>query len=118
MRDNVFTTQLFDIIIPQTEPDSNEDSYIILVMEYVQTDLKSVLKQYRNLDFSEDHVIIIMYNLLCAMNFIHTSNVLHRDIKPANILIDDDCRPKICDFGISRTRPENSIFEKMKMMPV
>ena len=60
MRENVFTTQLFDIIIPETESEDQEDSYMFLVMEYVQTDLKSVLKQHSDLEFSEAHVITIM----------------------------------------------------------
>ena len=46
---------------------------------------------------------IIFYNLLCALNFLHTAGIMHRDLKPANILIDDQCQVKICDFGLSRT---------------
>ena len=51
----------------------------------------------------------ILYNLLCAVNFMHSANVMHRDIKPSNILIDEKCNIKICDFGISRTIPEERI---------
>jgi len=51
-------------------------------------------------------VIIILYNILCGMNFIHSANILHRDIKPANILINGECTIKICDFGLARTMPE------------
>lgn len=43
-----------------------------------------------------------MYNLLCALKYIHSAKVLHRDIKPANILINEDCSVKICDFGLAR----------------
>ena len=32
---------------------------------------------------------------------IHAAGILHRDIKPGNILLDDDNRPYICDFGIA-----------------
>ena len=53
-------------------------------------------------DIDEQHVVTILYNLLCAMNFIHSTNVMHRDIKAHNILIDGDCNIKICDFGLSR----------------
>ena len=74
-------------------------------MEHVETDLKKVLNMADQLDLSEEHLKVIIYNLLCCMNFIHTSNVIHRDLKPANILLDENCRPKICDFGISRTLP-------------
>lgn len=44
-----------------------------------------------------------MYNLLCAVKYLHTANVLHRDLKPANILVNEDCSVKICDFGLARS---------------
>jgi len=56
----------------------------------------------------EDHIKTIFYNLLCAMHFIHSSNIIHRDIKPANILIDLNCNVKICDFGLSRSISKKS----------
>jgi len=40
------------------------------------------------------------------VNFLHEANVIHRDIKPANILVLDDLRVKICDFGLARTMPD------------
>ena len=40
--------------------------------------------------------------MLCALNFIHSANIIHRDIKPANILFKSDCTVKLCDFGLSR----------------
>jgi serine/threonine protein kinase len=49
------------------------------------------------------HINMISYNLVCALNFIHSSGLVHRDLKPSNILIDDLCNVKICDFGLSRS---------------
>jgi serine/threonine protein kinase len=54
----------------------------------------------------ENHIIIIIYNLLCALNFMHSANLIHRDIKPANILIDGKCQVRICDFGFARSMPK------------
>lgn len=51
---------------------------------------------------TEDHVKVIMYNLLSSMRFFHAADVIHRDIKPANILIDHRCQIKLCDFGSAR----------------
>jgi mitogen-activated protein kinase 1/3 len=48
------------------------------------------------------HVQTILYNLLCALKYMHSAKVLHRDIKPANILINEDCSIKVCDFGLAR----------------
>jgi serine/threonine protein kinase len=43
-----------------------------------------------------------MYELICAINFIHSAGLIHRDIKASNILIGDDNKIKVCDFGIAR----------------
>lgn len=44
-----------------------------------------------------------MYNLICALKYMHSARILHRDIKPANILINEDCGVKVCDFGLARS---------------
>jgi len=41
--------------------------------------------------------------LLCAVKYLHESNVLHRDLKPANVLVNEDCTVKLCDFGLARS---------------
>ena len=45
----------------------------------------------------------MVYNLFCAIKFLHSANVLHRDLKPANVLVNEDCSVKICDFGLARS---------------
>ena len=91
----MFVPKLRKVHIPKDQDD------VFLVMDYFKSDLKKLMNSKTQL--SEQHVIVIMYNLLCAVNFIHTANIIHRDIKPANVLIDTNCNVRICDFGLSRS---------------
>ena len=43
-----------------------------------------------------------MFNLLCGLQFVHSSGIIHRDLKPSNVLITEECTAKICDFGLAR----------------
>lgn len=36
------------------------------------------------------------------MNYLHKRKVLHLDLKPQNVLVDNDYKVKVADFGISR----------------
>ena len=76
-------------------------------MELETTDIRSLLHSRGKVEFTHDHVKHIMYNLLCAVNFMDSANIVHRDLKPANILMNNQCQVKICDFGMARPVPEH-----------
>jgi len=44
----------------------------------------------------------ILWPLLDGLEKVHQAGFLHRDIKPANVLLDEDGRPILIDFGASR----------------
>jgi mitogen-activated protein kinase 1/3 len=93
-----FVVKLFDIIEP-TDLETFDALYIVL--EYAESDLKKVVKSAIHLQIL--HIKTVIYNLICAIKYIHSCSVLHRDLKPANILINEDCTIKVCDFGLARS---------------
>lgn len=81
--------------------DGDRDLYIIF--DYMETDLSHVIKAKI---LTGIHIKFIAYQLLRALKYIHSAELLHRDIKPSNILIDDSCHIKLCDFGLCRSIDE------------
>lgn len=90
--------------------DVNELTYIFVVMDLSEFSLKNLMDSDQKIE--EDHVVSIIYNILSALNFVHSANIVHRDMKPANILMDDNCQVKICDFGLSRCLPKRDKVAK------
>ena len=103
-RKSNFFTKLLDIIVPKNQNSSNVTD-IFLVLEQEKMDLDHFLRTQKGKSFGEKHLKLVLYNILCCLNFIHSANIVHRDLKPANILINKQCQVKLCDFGLSRSLP-------------
>lgn len=77
---------------------------IFIVQEYLELDFRKMLVSVsKGTVIEEAHILTLLYNSLCALNFVHTANILHRDLKPSNMLVDNQCQIKICDFGLARS---------------
>jgi len=79
---------------------AENDKDIYLVFEYMETDLHAVIRG--NL-LEGIHKIYVIYQLLKAMKYLHTGELLHRDLKPSNLLVNSECLMKVADFGLARS---------------
>lgn len=71
-----------------------------LVMKYVEGEtLKERLKEGR---LSQGLIYKIITSVGAALSYAHSQGILHRDVKPSNVLIGEDERIYLADFGLAR----------------
>jgi tetratricopeptide (TPR) repeat protein len=74
-----------------------------IVMEYMpKGSLYSVLHSSQTLDWPTRYKICL--DIAGGLAFLHASHVLHRDLKSLNILLDENYRAKLTDFGLAKIK--------------
>ena len=86
-------------IIPIYRVDS-EDGLVYIVMKYVSGQSLEELLAEGPLPLAQ--VRHILREAALALGHAHRRRIVHRDVKPANIMVDDDGRVVLTDFGISK----------------
>ncbi|GJJ15018.1 hypothetical protein Clacol_009291 [Clathrus columnatus] len=76
--------------------------HVWIVMDYASGgSVRTLMKATKGNVIEERYSVIIIRELLGALVYIHKSGVIHRDIKAANVLVTDQGRVILCDFGVS-----------------
>jgi eukaryotic-like serine/threonine-protein kinase len=89
--------------------DAGEDGgYPYIVFEYVKGEtLKQRIGRIGALDTQD--AIAYAIEVARGLSVAHSRNMVHRDIKPQNVLIDEEGRAKLTDFGISRQLEQDGV---------
>ena len=91
-------------IVPVYDVGSTENCPCYVVSKFIDgTDLTKRLKLER-LDYRE--AALLVATVADALHYAHKQGLVHRDVKPGNILIGNDAKPYVVDFGLA-LREEN-----------
>lgn len=90
-----------EAVVKVLDSGKDHDGSLFLVMQLIQgTSLRSRLKGGQQLTQREARNLLI--ELLEALNACHCLGVIHRDLKPDNIMMNQDNRPVLIDFGLAQ----------------
>ncbi|NDL66886.1 Stk1 family PASTA domain-containing Ser/Thr kinase [Anaerotalea alkaliphila] len=86
----------------------NEGSLHFIVMEYLEgKTLKEKILEKGVLE--EGEILRVGAAIASALSHAHANHIIHRDIKPQNIIITNDGKAKVADFGIARVSSDATI---------
>ena len=80
---------------------------VYLVFEYMDRNLLEVLEESPN-GLDPEYIRKIIFQLVKAVDYMHSFDIVHRDVKPENLLINRNNVLKLCDFGFARVLPKAS----------
>lgn len=85
-----------------------ENGPIFLVSKYVSgKNIDEYAKEFLNGSDRVEKICNVIFQILDALEYIHSRGVIHRDIKPSNIMVESDSNIRLMDLGIARMNDGN-----------
>jgi eukaryotic-like serine/threonine-protein kinase len=83
------------------------ENQLVMIMEFVEG--QSLAQRVRQGAISVPEAVSYICQVLDALSYAHAQGVVHRDIKPANMMVTSESQVKLTDFGIARSRNDQTL---------
>lgn len=89
-----------DLPIPEIYEFKKRDDFLYYTMEYFSgRSLNKIIKEKK---LTIEETIQTVIQLTQVLEVLHSNEIIHRDIKPENIIIDEEGKPWLVDFGLAK----------------
>ncbi|CAK4674289.1 hypothetical protein LEN26_007723 [Aphanomyces euteiches] len=95
--------------IGSCEWDHQGTKEVWIVSEFVQGgDVRKYLKGKKSMKLTWKQTVQVALDAAEGIRYLHEKRIIHRDIKAANMLLDENLRIRLCDFGFAREVAEEN----------